>query len=89
MLVTAEMIQVAKLAGACNVPYRVGTAIADVAHAHLAWAEFHMPAIAREIAHKFTIPGRRGDVSLALFSGSGYGDGDGSGYGSGSGYGDA
>ena len=81
MLITAEMLQAAKLAGACSVPYRAGTPIAAVAAEHLAWVTTQMPEIACEIACSFLVPGRRGDIPLYLFAGSG--SGYGSGYGDG------
>ena len=86
--ITQAHIDAAKAAGACSVPYKVGTLITDLSAEHAEWIEKNLPALAKTAASAIRIPGLRGIMPLSLLigpPGDGYGSGYGYGYGSGSG----
>ena len=94
MVVTDQLIALAKRAGACGAgirSVRPGAPIARVRSDYLAWFERRFPFVSAQAAailvkdHPEIIRGRPG---LEFFGyGSGYGYGYGDGYGDGSGYG--
>ena len=72
--VTQAHVDAAKQAGACSIPYEVGTLLTAIMQKHLVWIEESLPDLASEIAATVTIPGMRGVLPLSLL-GSGYGYG--------------
>lgn len=89
--ITQEMIDAAKAAGACKVPYKVGQPLSDLTGAHARWAEDNI----QEQVEVLNLPVPLWAIILGGggygYGGGGYGDGGfgdgGGGFGDG-GYGD-
>ena len=93
VLVTAEMVQKAKLKGACSdgLP-SIGDSISSLSNSQISWAVYSQVVTDSELQSMTAAisPATIGADQIVLYGdgyGDGDGDGDGDGYGSGSGYG--